>query len=297
MIWALVTLVAAAAQTGRNAAQQGLTRAIGTLGATQVRFLFGLPFACLFLAGVVLLTGEPLPRPRAGASTLGVLGFTALGAAAQIGATALMLVTMKRANFAVTTAWLKTEPVLVALVSAALLAEVPSALAMVSIAVAVAGVLVMTVKPGTRLGDMRAAGTGLVAAGLFGLSAVAFRGAILGLEGGYLIRASSVLVISLAMQTGMLLIWLGIFDRRALMASFTVWRQSLTAGFLGAFASQFWFLGFSLTSAANVRTLALVEVIFAQGLAMRMGQKTSARQAVGMALILVGVAVLLRLGQ
>ncbi|NBZ87256.1 EamA family transporter [Stagnihabitans tardus] len=294
MIWALVTLVAAAAQTGRNAAQQGLTRAIGTLGATQVRFLFGLPFACLFLLGVALATGEPLPRPRAGASTL---WFTALGAAAQIGATALMLVTMKRANFAVTTAWLKTEPVLVALVSAALLAEVPSSVAMLSIAVAVAGVLVMTVKPGTRLGDMGAAGTGLVAAGLFGLSAVAFRGAILGLEGGYLIRASSVLVISLAMQTGMLLIWLGIFDRRALVASFTVWRQSLTAGFLGAFASQFWFLGFSLTSAANVRTLALVEVIFAQGLAMRMGQKTTLRQGIGMALILVGVGALLRLGQ
>lgn len=289
MIWALVTLVAAAAQTGRNAAQQGLTRAIGTLGATQVRFLFGLPFACLFLVGVVLATGEALPHPD-----LAVLGFTLMGAAAQIGATALMLVTMKRANFAVTTAWLKTEPVLVALVSAALLAEVPGPLAMAAIAVAVAGVLVMTVKPGTRLGDMRAAGTGLVAAGLFGLSAVAFRGAILGLEGGYLIRASSVLVVSLAMQTGMLLIWLGMFNRQALMASFSVWRQSLTAGFLGAFASQFWFLGFSLTSAANVRTLALVEVIFAQALAMRMGQKTTKRQMLGMALILGGVAGLLR---
>lgn len=290
MIWALVTLIAAAAQTGRNAAQQGLTRAIGTLGATQVRFLFGLPFACLFLAGVVLGTGEALPHPKAA-----TFGFTLMGAAAQIGATALMLVTMKRANFAVTTAWLKTEPVLVALVSALVLAEVPSVAAMGAIAVAVAGVLVMTVKPGTRLGDMRAAGTGLVAAGLFGLSAVAFRGAILGLEGGYLIRASSVLVVSLAMQTAMLLVWLGLFDRRALVASFGVWRQSLTAGFLGAFASQFWFLGFSLTSAANVRTLALVEVIFAQALAMRMGQKTSPRQTLGMALILAGVAGLLRL--
>jgi len=290
LIWALVTLIAAAAQTGRNAAQQGLTRAIGTLGATQVRFLFGLPFACLFLAGVVLGTGEALPHPKAA-----TFGFTLMGAAAQIGATALMLVTMKRANFAVTTAWLKTEPVLVALVSALVLAEVPSVAAMGAIAVAVAGVLVMTVKPGTRLGDMRAAGTGLVAAGLFGLSAVAFRGAILGLEGGYLIRASSVLVVSLAMQTAMLLVWLGLFDRRALVASFGVWRQSLTAGFLGAFASQFWFLGFSLTSAANVRTLALVEVIFAQALAMRMGQKTSPRQMLGMALILAGVAGLLRL--
>lgn len=293
MIWALVTLVAAGAQTGRNAAQQGLTRAIGTLGATQVRFVFGLPFACLFLLGVLLATGDPLPPPKAGTSTLGVLGFALLGALSQIGATALMLVTMKRANFAVTTAWIKTEPVLVALVSAAVLAEVPSLAAMGAIAVAVAGVLVMTVKPGTRLGDMRAAGTGLLAAGLFGVSAVAFRGAILGLEGGYLIRASFVLVISLAMQCAILLAWLALFDRTALVASFRVWRQSLAAGLLGAFASQFWFLAFSLTSAANVRTLALVEVIFAQMLALRMGQKTSARQMLGMALVVAGVGLLL----
>ncbi len=289
MIWVPVTLIAAAAQTGRNAAQSGLTKAIGTLGATQVRFLFGLPFAVLFLVAVVLATGETVPE-----LDLRAFGFAALGAVAQIGATALMLVTMKRANFAVTTAWLKTEPVLVALVSAALLGEVPGAMTLLAIAVAVAGVLVMTVKPGTRLGDMGAAGTGLVAAGLFGASAVAFRGAILGLEGGYLIRSTTVLVVSLAMQTAMLLVWLGLFDRRALVASFGVWRSSLRAGFLGAFASQFWFLGFSLTSAANVRTLALVEVIFAQGVAAWLGQKTSARQLVGMAVVVAGVVLLLQ---
>ena len=237
MIWVPVTLIAAVAQTGRNAAQSGLTKAIGTLGATQVRFLFGLPFAMLFLLVVMAVTGEsvPLPGPRG-------LGFAALGALSQIGATALMLVTMKRANFAVTTAWIKTEPVMVALVSALVLSEMPTAGMMAGIAVAVAGVLVMTVKPGTRMGDLSAAGTGLVAAGLFGLSAVAFRGAILDLPGSTLIRSSTVLVISLAMQTAMLLAWLALFDRRALVASFTVWRKSLVAGFLGAFAMRAWYM-------------------------------------------------------
>lgn len=289
MIWVPVTLVAALAQTGRNAAQSGLTKVIGTLGATQVRFVFGLPFALAFLALVALVTGEAPPFPG------GAFGFVALGAVAQIGATALMLVTMGRANFAVTTAWLKTEPVVVALVSALVLGEVPSGASLAAIAVAVAGVLVMTVKPGTPLGELRAAGTGLVAAGLFGLSAVAFRGAILGLEGGYLIRTSTALCWSLALQSGMLLVWLGLFDRAALGASFRVWRSSLWAGFLGAFASQFWFLGFAMTSAAHVRTLALVEVIFAQGIAMRRGQRLTARQLLGMALVLAGVGALLQL--
>jgi drug/metabolite transporter (DMT)-like permease len=63
---------------------------------------------------------------------------------------------------------------------------------------------------------------------------------------------------------------------------------------MGAFASQFWFLGLSLTAAANVRTLALVEVLFAQAVARRVfGQRVSAREATGMALVIAGVALLL----
>jgi drug/metabolite transporter (DMT)-like permease len=83
-------------------------------------------------------------------------------------------------------------------------------------------------------------------------------------------------------------------DRPALMTSIGAWRQSMFAGLMGAFASQCWFIGFALTSAANVRTLALVEVIFAQALSKRVfSQDTSGREKAGMALIIVGVAVLL----
>ena len=41
----------------------------------------------------------------------------------------------------------------------------------------------------------------------------------------------------------------------------------MLAGFMGAFASQVWFLALALTAAASVRTLALVEVLFAQAVA------------------------------
>ena len=80
------------------------------------------------------------------------------------------------------------------------------------------------------------------------------------------------------------------------MASLAHWRGSLGAGFLGAFASQFWFLGFALTTAANVRTLALAEVIFAQLVArFYFKQKLPLRQGIGMALIVLGVGLLLQL--
>ena len=72
-----------------------------------------------------------------------------------------------------------------------------------------------------------------------------------------------------------------------------LWKPSVFAGFMGAFASQFWFLAFALTAAANVRTLALVEVLFAQAVAYySFKQPLSARELSGIALIVVGVALL-----
>ncbi len=292
MGWVLATLIAAAAQTARNAAQSGLTARIGTMGATQVRFLFGLPFAVLFLGIAVLWTGEAVPA-LTGAS----LGYTALGAAAQIAATALMLVTMQARSFAVTTAWIKTEPVIVALVATVVIGDPLTLAKLVAVLVATAGVVILSVKPGTGVfGGWGPVATGLLAGFLFGMAAIGFRGGILALpEGGFLIRASTVLVASLVLQTGMLMVWLLAFDRGALRASFSVWRASLMAGFLGAFASQFWFIGFSLTSAANVRTLALVEVILALGVSrLVFGQRVTGRQIVGMAVIVLGVGLLLR---
>lgn len=292
--WVLATLIAAAAQTARNAAQSGLTARIGTLGATQVRFLFGLPFAILFLGLASLGTGEVPPS-----LTLSSLAYTALGAVAQIAATALMLWTMKSRSFAVTTAWIKTEPVLVALLGTATIGDPLTVPILIAIAVATSGVVILSTKPETTrlmLSDLRPAATGLLAGLLFGVAAIGFRGGILHLpEGSFLIRASTVLVQSLALQSGILLVYLATFDRKALTASFGVWRTSLLAGFLGALASQFWFIGFSLTTAANVRTLALVEVIMALAVsAWVFRQPVSTRQGLGLAVIVLGVGLLLR---
>lgn len=293
-LWIFVTLGAAIAQTGRNAAQRGLTERLGTLGATNVRFLYGLPFACVFLALALWLTGSGVPAltPRA-------LTFTALGAAAQIAATALMLQAMRTQGFGLVTAWLKIEPVLVALIGWAVLGEALTLPMLLAIAIAVAGVLVMTLKPGqgrSLLTDLRPASLGLLAGLCFGLSAIGFRGAITALpEGSFLIRALTILAVTLALQTAALGAWLALNDRPALTGSTRAFLPSLAAGFLGALASAGWFTGFALTSAANVRTLALVEVVLALLLArFALGQRATTRQLVGIAILLVGVALLLR---
>lgn len=296
-LWVGAVVIGALAQTGRNATQAGLTLALGTIGATQVRFLFGLPFALVFLALVQGWGGEAIPNLRPV-----TLLWTLFGGLAQITGTALMLQVMKSTAFGVTTAWLKIEPVMVALIGALVLGDVLTLPSLAAIAIAVLGVVILTLRPGQG-GAMGANGgpaaTGLLAGLFFGLAAIGFRGGILSLEtGGFVIRATTVLVLALAIQTTTLLIWLLVRDRAALTASFRVWKSSLWAGFLGAFASEFWFIGFALTSAANVRTLALIEVIFAQIVARYwFRQHTTRRQLFGMAVIVLGVAILLRLQQ
>jgi drug/metabolite transporter (DMT)-like permease len=294
LLWIPATLIAALAQTLRNATQRSLTEAIGVVGATQVRFVFGFPFALLFLALACLLAGTWPP-----AITREMLLWCLAGAVAQILATGLMLATMKERSFAVTTAYTKTEPVQVAVFAAIVLGDQLGLLKFAAIFVATLGVLLISFKPGASL---RGAGVrpllfGLMAGAFFALAAVGFRGAILALESGvFFLRASTVLVIGLGLQALILMVYLLLADRKALLGSFAAWRPSLIAGFLGALASQFWFIGFSLTTVANVRTLALVEVLFAQVMSRRVfAEAVNWREITGMALIAGGVAVILML--
>ncbi len=293
MLWIPITLAASAAQVLRNGAQASLTGKIGTLGATQVRFVFGLPFARLFLLAGLAITGERGPHVGVEA-----LRWGALGAVAQISATALMLWVMHRRAFGVAYAYIKTEPVIVALLGVLLLGDRLPALGWVAVVVVTAGVLLASVKPGEfarLLSERGMIAAGIAAGGLFGLSAIAFRGAIAALpEGGFVIRSLTMLAITLAIQAGLLGLWLALRDRAAFMGSLREWRQSIGAGFLGALASAFWFTGFALTAAANVRTLALVEMPMAALLSGRLtGRRMAAHELAGLALVMLGVGLLL----
>jgi drug/metabolite transporter (DMT)-like permease len=288
-LWAVFTLVASAAQTVRNATQRGLTATLGTVGATHVRFLFGFPFALVFLIVVALATGAAVPHPP-----LIYWPWVLLGAGAQIAATALMLAAMNDRSFVVIYAYIKTEAVQAALFGLIFLGDAVTPAAGAAILIATTGVVIMALKPGTAM-DVRATLLGLAAGGMFALSAVGFRGAILSLAlPNYIMAATFTLVIGLLLQSVLLSLYLWQRDRPVLFAIVRAWRPSLFAGFMGALASQFWFLAFALASVASVRTLALVEVLFAQAISRFVfKQATTAREVTGILLIVLGVALLL----
>ena len=69
----------------------------------------------------------------------------------------------------------------------------------------------------------------------------------------------------------------------------------MLAGLAGAAASEFWFLAFALATAASVRTLALIEIVFAQGMSRFVFKhKTTVREALGIAVLIGGAIWLVR---
>ena len=272
--------------------QRELTTVLGTAGATQVRFFYGLPFGLVFLAAVLIFTRESIPS----FTPLAVL-WTAAGALAQAVATALMLAAMREKSFVVTTALIKSEPVWVAMMGFTLLGESLGVSLIAGIAVATAGVLWLSWPSVGAAWSMRPVMLGLASAASFAASSVAFKAAFIALPGepGFIVAATSVMVLSLAMQVGMLLAWMLIANRTLIGQLLRVWRPSLATGLLAATGSQFWFLAFAIESPARIRTLALIEIVFAQIISRRIfSQKQSGREVIGMILLLLGVLLVLR---
>lgn len=296
--WIPVTLAAAAAQTARNALQRGLVGELGGVGATLVRFLYGLPASFGLLAAALALAPAPVELAAGG-----FLLWLPVGAVAQIVATFLLLDLMGRRNFAVGVAWSKTEILLIAMAGWLVLGDALGALGWAAVLLASAGVLLLSAK-GLAAADLlgaearRVAWRGLATGAGFALAAISYRAAILAAGGpGSLLAAAWALVLAQALQTVLLVLWLGLADRPVVLAVLRAWRASLLAGTMGALASAGWFTAFSLAPAASVRTLGLVEMLLAILVGRRMfRERPTPQELVGQLLVAAAVVLIVRAG-
>ncbi len=296
-MWVPITILAALFQTFRNTAQRHLVADVGMLGATLVRFLYGLPFAAAWLAGVWIVLDPPLAAAaqRGGAAFFLWMG---TGAIMQLAATALLLRAMTERNFVLGVAYSKTEILQVAVFGLAFLGDPLSVAAVVAIVAASVGVMLVSLPknaPVLRLilgsWTTPAALYGLASGTGFAISAVGYRGAILELVPlEPMAAAAYTLVWAQAIQTILLGGWLAVFDRAAIRAIFRAWGVSTLAGFLGALASALWFTAFALESAAHVRTLGMVELIFSYAVSARLFRERFARhELLGLVLLSLGL--------
>jgi len=294
-LWIPVTVWAAFAQTLRNAAQRSLTAELGTLGATLVRFLYGLPFAILWLIGVQAVGSYALPAPN-----LPFIAWVSFGAVSQIIATALLLRVMAMRNFTLGVAYSKTEIIQVAIFGLVVLGDPVTVSTALAVGCGTLGVLLLS--PADRERPFRTMLTGwtsvpamlgLASGAFFAFSAVGYRGAALALgDTPFMMSAAFTLVAAQSIQTVVLGGWLLARDPGVVKRVFAAWRRSLFAGFMGAAASAGWFTAMAIEPVAHVRTLGLIELLFSSILSRKIfRERLSKLEVTGMALLTLGLVI------
>ncbi|MDP3161884.1 MAG: EamA family transporter [Reyranella sp.] len=293
-LWIPLTIFAALAQTVRNTAQRRLIDDLGTLGATLVRFLYGMPLVALWL-GLVIALGDHAMPPL----TTGFAVWVLVAALSQMAGTALLLRAMAERSFAIGLVYSKSEIIQVALFSVIFLGESLSLTTALAILLATFGVVLLSPRPqGTVLARSwadPAALFGLAAGSAFAISVVGYRGATLALDAGSpFLGAAGTLFWSQLTQTVLLGAWLLVRTPSVVLGVLHQWRLSLFAGLAGASASAASVTALALESASNVRTLILIEVLFTYFVSLRIFRETiSRRELAGIALVVLGVALVL----
>ena len=299
-LWIPITIAAAFFQNVRSAMQKHLKGVMGTTGATFVRFGFGVPLALLFVAGLNLFSGYALPAPNTA-----FVAWTLLGGATQIGATFLLIHLFSYRNFAVGTAYSRTEPAQAALFGLMFLGERVTTGVLAAIAISVVGVMLISVARvplswRNLFASMasRNAAIGLASGTLFGIAAVAYRAASLSLGGpNFMMQAAVTLAATIVFQATAMLVWMVWRDRSELGRIARAWRPSLLVGFVGATASFGWFMAMTLQQAAAVKALAQIEMLFTFASSIYFFKETiNALEAIGCALIVFGIVVLVLIG-
>jgi drug/metabolite transporter (DMT)-like permease len=292
-LWIPLTIWAAFAQTLRNAAQRHLVPSLGTIGATLVRFLYGLPFAAAYVLILLLITHEPIPT-----ADIRFFRWVVMAGGAQIAATALLLRVMEERNFTLGVAYSKSEVIQAALFGAVLVGDPLSPLTAAAIIVSTLGVILLSVPTADRpVGDLiggwasRTAMLGVLSGTGFALSAVGYRGAALTLpSSGVALAAAYTLLWAQFVQTVALCGWLLARRPHIVIKVLQAWRTSLLAGFMGAAASVGWFTAMALEPVAHVRTLGLIELLFSYMVSRRLFKERLRRiEFIGIALLILGL--------
>jgi drug/metabolite transporter (DMT)-like permease len=296
-LWVPITIFAAFLQCVRTAVQKHLTGRLSTNGASFVRFVYGAPFALLYLVLLLSAFGAPLPVPN-----LPFLIHATVGGVAQIVATSLLIAVFGQRNFAIGTIYSKTEAMQTALFALVILGEPVSLGGAVALLVSVAGVIVLSARAGLRDPKLlltgwteRAALLGIASGAGFAIAAVEIRAASLSLPPvGAFVQAAMTLAVTTWLQTILMAVYLAWREPLQLRLAVTTWRASGAVGLMSVVGSAGWFTAMTLQNAAYVRTLGQVELVFTY-LVSRLvfGERTSRTEIAGILLIVAGVVLLL----
>lgn len=296
-LWIPITIAAAFLQNLRSLLQKRLTGRLSTGGATFSRFVFAFPLALAYALVVSSLTGW-LP----GVPSLTFVAFLLSGAVAQIGATYLLLASFAHGPFAIGTAYSKTEALQAAVFAAIVLGELLSLWGVVAVLVGMAGVALMAfkrredgngaLKRALNLTD-KAVLFGVAAGAGFAIASVSYRGASLSLgDSSAFVRAGWTLAAATLVQTLIMGVWLRWREPGQITKTLGLWRESGLVALTGVAGSIGWFTALTLQTAALVKALAQVELVFSTLTSwFYFKEPVSTREVAGIALI--GLSIIL----
>ncbi len=298
-LWIPLTIAAAFLQNLRTALQKHLRARLSTNAATFTRFAFGSPLVILYTLGLHGWASLDWPAPNPA-----FVIWVALGGVAQIVATSCLIHIFSFRNFAVGVAYSKTEVIQAAIFGLVFLGDRVTPWGSTAIALGTLGVMLISLADGGGLWRMlvlgwleRPALVGLASGGLFGIAAVSFRAAALALgESSFVMRSAYTLLWANLLQTALLAAYLALREREQLGKLMAAWRLSALAGTVGVVASALWFMAMTIQLVAYVRTLSLIELVFTFLFSWYVfKEKPRARELAGIALMVVGIAMMLNL--
>ncbi|WP_169545918.1 DMT family transporter [Sneathiella aquimaris] len=293
--WILITVCAAFFQNIRTALQKYLKGRLSTGGATYVRFIFGFPFALVYIVFLVKGSGYTLPTVN-----VEFTAYVIIGGLAQIIATALLVALFSLKNFAVGTTYSKTETVQAAIFGLVLLGDALSTAAVIAITISFVGIILisasgahLTAKEVLLGWTGKPALYGLLSGGFFGVSAVAYRAGALALSGeDAFISAAMTLVCVLGFQTVVMTVYLVFFEKGQLQAVMKAWKVAIWVGVTGMAGSVGWFTAMAMQNAAYVRAVGQIELVFTFIISyFYFKEKTNKVEAAGILLIVFGILI------
>jgi drug/metabolite transporter (DMT)-like permease len=282
--WIPITLAAAFLQNIRSYLQRRLTGVLTVHGAAYVRFLYALPFAWLY---ALLVVDEPL----AAVSNVDFWAYCGVGALSQIAATACLLASFSGGQFSVGTVLSKTEAAQAALFGALLLGDRVNASMAAGIGVSFAGVIILSGRMRVDQLKGRTLFLGIAAGSMFGIAAVGFRGAALSTSTPNTFEAAAItLAIAVTLQTVVYGVFLAVREPSSTATVLHHWRAGSLVGMSGMAASACWFTAMAMVSAALVRTLGQVELLFTLATsAWLLREKIGIREILGAVLVAGGL--------
>ncbi|MBT7975649.1 MAG: EamA family transporter [Rhodospirillaceae bacterium] len=303
-IWIPITFLAAFMQAARTAGQKHLTKDFSAVGASYVRFLWGLPFALVYLWYLHHSGGHDL------SAVLPIMGWTyfvfaALTAISQIAATVLLVFLFSLRNFAIGSTYARTEALLTAIVGAVVFHEALAGAGWVAVAMGALGVIMINLARTGVAGEtfvrrlfQPAAGVGLLAGLGFAGASLFLRQASLSLGlSDWLYSAALTLALVLIIQTAIMTGYVLFRARDQIAAMGPNWRGCLFVGITSVIGSAGWFTAMTIERAAYVKALGQVELLFTLALSVLFfKERSTPKELLGMALVAGSIIVLLLYG-